>query len=63
MAEAIKRTEAKFDCPEFKEGACKILSELLCTRGECGFYPPVAEARKAKIREERALEQGFANEG
>ena len=47
------------DCPyivhsENGKTECKILDTLLCRRKECGFYPPIAEARKAKIRADRA---------
>lgn len=42
-------------CPD--NYCCRILTEPLCiTKGECGFYPPTAKKRAAKIRAQRAAQ-------
>lgn len=54
------------DCPHFVSRKaktqierdsykCDILERLLCRECECGFYPPVAEARKRTIRERMGI--------
>jgi len=43
--------EANTDCPFWSKKSCGILSPPICRVKECGFYPPVAEARKARMRQ------------
>jgi hypothetical protein len=38
-------------CPYWGKKSCSILTPAICREKECGFYPPVAEKRKAAIRE------------
>ena len=44
--------EPHTDCPYWKTRSCAILELAICRTKECGFYPPVAEERKRKLRKE-----------
>ena len=46
------------DCPfwptEPGKKGCSLLKETICKTKECGFYPPVVDARKKKIKAEKS---------
>lgn len=54
--------QRRFDCPNYDNVNCEcyVLKDMLCERhSECGFYPPTAKARIAKMRQDRCVRSGI----
>lgn len=48
-----KPPEVHKDCPGYMPGGCRILSERICDKKECGFYPPTAAERTAQAQNKK----------